>query len=414
MAAPFTISVVFHLVWVRPVVAQEVIVDDQQGSPWFTTTGDDWATWENAGNGYSTADTTYQYTSNTVGGSDRRGTATWSPELTTAGLYRVEVWFRRTENRTTDADHCITDGTGGQTCTSIDQTGNGSSGWVEVGEAWCDGGFGGCTLTLDGDDDDQSDEANAARFLLLEADDGTGGGDTGGEVDPCQEFAGEGSHSMALVPSRGDASGWSDFEAVVLEDGVEAWSENVDDGEWLIATDWNICDPVGDETFDAIEVSVLARTQYQDGQYALELALDGGGVATTVFTGTTLQWHTVDVVSDRDDWTWARIGALHGTVSLWEHPGGERDSDAWVDAMVMTVHYTTLPPDDSGGAGGGQTGDTGAAADTGDSVDRGPNEGNDPPTSTTEDSGGCGAGLDSHAALVMFFALFGLRRRTPA
>ncbi|MDP7115341.1 MAG: hypothetical protein QGH45_25415, partial [Myxococcota bacterium] len=85
-----------------PALRTEVLVDDEDGEPGFSTTGDDWTTWGTNGYGFDGSDTSYHYLSHTLGGDDRRGTATWSPTLPEAGTYRIETWFRRTENRTDD------------------------------------------------------------------------------------------------------------------------------------------------------------------------------------------------------------------------------------------------------------------------------------------------------------------------
>ncbi len=339
--------------------AEEHVIDDQLGSPWFETTGDDWATWSTNGHGYDSSDTSYHYTSSTVGGDDRRGTATWQAELIQAGTWRIEIWFRRTENRTSDADHVVTDGLGAQTWHVVDQTGDGPSGWVSLGEYWCDSGFGGCTLTLDGTDDDGSDEANAARFTLVS------------ESDPCDEDPGPGSHATDFYPSSASGSDWESASNATGEaDGNEAHSPNVDDGEVLRATSFDVCDPSGDETIDSVTLGVKARTQYDSGTYALQLLLDANGSASSVFTGTSATWHEVDVTGDQA-WTWSSLSAVTAQVSLYDHPGGGRDSDAWVDGFRLRVGYTTAADGDD-------------PVDTGDPPDDPPDDTGEAP----EDSGG--------------------------
>jgi hypothetical protein len=214
----------------RLALAEEHIVDDQHGAPGFTTTGDDWTTWGTNGYGYDGSDSSYHYLSHTVGGDDRRGTATWQAELGQAGTWRIETWFRRTENRTTDADHLVTDGLGSQTWIVIDQTGDGASGWVSLGEYWCDAGFGGCAVTLDGTDDDGSDEANAVRFTLVSADDGPP------ETDPCEGEAQPGPHRLDFFAGTASGTDWESASLATGEaDGQEAHSPNVDSGELLRA-----------------------------------------------------------------------------------------------------------------------------------------------------------------------------------
>ena len=76
-----------------------------------------------------------------------------------------------------------------------DQEGEGASGWVSLGEYWCEDGFGGCVVTLDGTDDDESDEANAMRFTLVSTD------DTPTETDPCDETSQPGTHTVDFFAS---------------------------------------------------------------------------------------------------------------------------------------------------------------------------------------------------------------------
>ena len=321
----------------------EVVVDDQLGEPAFTLTGDDWTTWGTNGYGYDAGDTSYHYLSHTLGGDDRRGTATWSPTLPETGTYRIETWFRRTENRTDDADHFIYDAYGGETHIVVDQTGDGASGWLDLGEYWCEAGFGGCVVVLDGTDDDHSDEANAMRFVLVDS-----------EPPPpppeCeQEFAAGQQHELVWPALSASGSGWEDEHLATGDaDGAEAHSPNVDEGESLAAGGWDVCDPSGGETFDWVRLEALSRMQYESGEYALILALDGGGAAQTTYSHVAQEWDMVDVTGDREEWTWTTVETLKAYVTLHDHPGGARDSDAWVDAFRLRVGFTTqeAPGDD--------------------------------------------------------------------
>jgi len=324
-----------------------IIVDDQHGEPTFTTTGDDWTTWGTLGHGYAGEDTEYHYLSSTVGGSDRRGTATWTPEMPVEGTYLVEAWYRLTGNRTRDANHYVYDGYGGQTHIALDQYGDGPSGWVSLGEHWCTAGIAGCYVVLDGTDDDESDEANAMQFTLIDT-------EPPPPPEDCDEFQGLGQHSMEFWATTANASGWSDATlAAGPNDGAEAYSENVDEGEFLSAGDWDVCDPLGEETLDAVEIEVLSRTQYDSGTYALILALDGGGDAFTTCSHTSSAWDTADITADRAEWTWIDVENVIASVTLHDHPGGARDSDAWVDAFRIRATYTTTeaPADDDDDTG---------------------------------------------------------------
>jgi len=318
--------------------AETVVIDDEDGAPGFTTTGDDWTTWATNGYGFDGGDSSYHYTSHTVGGSDRRGTATWTPTISTAGLYRVETHFRRTENRTHDADHYLYGADGSVEHISVDQRGDGASGWLELGEMQCDSGFGSCWVTLDANDDDESDEANAVRFVLVEP------GDVEVPELDCSDEVG--SHSIDLWASVADADGWSSSSSATGEaDGSEAHSENVDAGEYLRAWGFGGC---SEGTITGVELGVLSHTQYDSGTYELDLSLSAGGSASTTFGSTNSSWTTVDLSGDRA-WTWGDVSATEATVTLHDHPGGQRDSDAWVDAFRLRVTYviedTTVPED---------------------------------------------------------------------
>lgn len=315
-------------VFLNGALAETVVVDDQDGSPGFTTTGDDWTTWSTNGYGFDGGDTSYHYTSHTVGGSDRKGTATWTPSIATAGTYRIDTWFRRTENRTYDADHVLYSADGSTQTVVVDQRGDGASDWLELGEIQCDAGFGSCFVTLDATDDNESDEANAVRFVLVEP------GDV--EVPEVDCSTDPGVHSLDLWASVADADGWSGASSATGEaDGSEAHSENVDAGEYLRASGFGGC---SEGTVTGVELGVRSRTQYDSGTYELDLSLDGGGAASTTFGSTTLGWTSLDLSGDRA-WTWGDVSAVEATVRLYDHPGGARDSDAWVDAFRLRVVY---------------------------------------------------------------------------
>jgi hypothetical protein len=409
------LATLLALLMSTPALAEEHIVDDQDGAPGFTTTGDDWATWGTNGYGYDGGDSSYHYLSHTVGGDDRRGTATWEAELRQAGTWRIETWFRRTENRTSDADHAVTDGLGSQTWLVVDQTGDGASGWVSLGEYWCDAGWAGCSVTLDGTDDDGSDEANALRFTLVSADDDPP------DTDPCDDEPEPGSHTVDFYAGSASGTDWESASAAAGEpDGAEAHSPNVDSGEILRASAFGVCDPAGDETIDSVVLGVRARTQYDSGTYALELLLDASGAAGTVFTGTSTAWHELDISGDQA-WTWAALEGLTARVSLYDHPGGARDSDAWVDSFRLRVSYTTAPddddppPDDTGD--GPEPEDTGEAPD-GDSGEPGGDTGRPERPERYDDEAvssgcaGCAAGGLAPTALAwLLVPVLGLRRR---
>ncbi len=343
-----------------PAAAQTVIIDNSDGAPEFVTTGNDWTSWGMLGNGYDGGDGDYLYLSHTLGGSDRRGMAIWTPTLPVAGRYEIATWYRRTSNRTSDADFVVRDGIGGERRRTLNQRGEGASGWVSLGRHWCDGGPGGCRVTLDGTDDDQSDEANAVRFRLLRADD-TPGGD-GGDDPPeppappaaCSSFPGLGDHQQQGFATVVDARDFDDRgRATGAPDRRGSHSPNLDAGEFFRASGWTVCDPAGDETITSVRLAVRARTQYQSGRYDIDVRLHAGGDAARIWKSTDYRWHTADVTGDRAGWTWADVAAMSAELRLERHPNGRRDSDVWVDAFRVRVRYTTTAAPGSGARDGG-------------------------------------------------------------
>lgn len=334
------------------------IIDDQDGAPQFVLTGDDWGSWGSNGCGFSIADSSFKYLTKTTGGPDKKGTATWSPDLPAAGTYEITTWWRKTGNRTTDADHFIYDGVGGVTHVIIDQKADSpaegeeapgwdcKSGWVSLGTYTCAAGVGGCKVVLDGTDDDQSDEANAVRFRLVDCN-----GSVTPPAAPTCEFPGEGPHTVKAFAEQVTGTGWE--QAALAEgepDGAEAHSPNVDAGEHLAATFGALCDPDGEETITAVRIGVKLRTQYDSGKYDVLLSFHGGGAAQLITHHTAAAWDVLDVTPDQPDWTWGLIGAIEARLELDSHPGGAIDSDAWVDAFSLEVDYVTEPADCTGDA----------------------------------------------------------------
>ncbi len=422
-----TASLIFAGLLALPATAaaQTVLVDDEDGAPTFTTTGNDWTTWATNGEGWSGSDSSYHYLSHTVGGSDRRGTATWSPDLPAAGSWRVETWFRRTENRTHDADHFVYDAAGGVTHIVLDQRGAGGSGWIDLGTYPCDAGPGGCWVVLDGTDDDHSDEADAMRFVLV-AEEPPGDDDDDEppveDPDPCAEFPGLGRHVQEAAAEVVTAEGWDGaLAAAGPPDGDEATTPNADAGEYLEGAGFAVCDPPGEETIESVEVSLLGRTQYEDGPYVVRMQLSAGGQASVPWNGTATAWHGLDATSDRAAWSWADVAEVTARTELLDHPGGNRDSDVWVDALRLTVTYTTTeapeqPGDDDDSADDEEpepTDDDDAEPEEPTPEDPGPadiDEGVAP--AAQDDACGCAQTLDGGVGLALLVApVLGLRRR---
>ena len=415
--------------------AQTIIIDNTDGPPGFTLTGNDWTTWGTLGFGYDGADGDYHYLSHTVGGPDRVGTAAWTPDIPTEGQWQISTWFRMTENRTDDADHFIYDGAGAQTHVSLNQQGEGASGWVDLGTYYCTAGVGGCSVVLDGTDDNQSDEANAVRFEFVSGG-GSPGDDDDDAPDPCGGGAPEpGSWTQESYAGTAFGSDWSSvLSATGSPDGAEATTPNADAGEFLSAGGFSLCDPDGDEVIDAVELEVLARTQYASGQYQLNLLLHGGGAASTVFTGTTAAWQTVDVTADLGTWSWTDANDLLATVELDSQPGGYRDSDAWIDAVRVRVTYSVPEPPPPDGDDDDASGDDDDDDDDDDDLTEDPAGDDDSAGDQEEDPGpgvlppldpvdgstaeepacGCEQSLDGSAlALIGLLLLPLVRRRTP-
>ncbi|MFH1811914.1 MAG: hypothetical protein ABIJ09_24460 [Pseudomonadota bacterium] len=173
-------------------------------------------------------------------------------------------------------------------------------------------------------------------------------------VDGCNGL-GAGSHTAERFAGQASATGdWSSASsAASAPDGAEAQSPNLDSGEVLRVSGWGFCDPAGDEHIDRVQVSVLGRTQYQSGPYDILVALEAVGLQTS-WHHTTSGWDNLDVSAARGSWSWADVNALVAEVSLHSHPGGNRDSDVWIDAFRVQVNFTTLTVDAGGTADAAQ------------------------------------------------------------
>ena len=105
---------------------------------------------------------TYRYLSRYVGDGSRRGRAIWQPAIAEEGFYAVEVSYRATENRTTDAKYVLIDDMGGRREHHENQAHAGDCTRVDLGEIFCRVG-GECRVMLDGDDG-QSASADETIF----------------------------------------------------------------------------------------------------------------------------------------------------------------------------------------------------------------------------------------------------------
>lgn len=136
-----------------------------------------------------------------------------------------------------------------------------------------------------------------------------------------------------------EASGdWEGADAASgAPDDVAAQSPNLDAGEVLSASGWEFCHETGDEEIIKVELAVYGRTQYDSGPFDILVNLSAGGSDSTNWHHTDWRWSSVDITSQQANWTWDDIESLAGEVRLHSHPGGNRDSDVWIDAFRLTV-----------------------------------------------------------------------------
>ena len=133
------------------------------GQAGYSETGNAWRTYPAFGhNG------TYRYLSHYDYRRIRKGTVTWATVIPASGIYRVSVSYRRTENRSPDADYYVTNSEGSENHYSFNQQGpNETYMWKLSGLFQYKKGQK-VRVFLDGTDDTYSDCADAASWELLE------------------------------------------------------------------------------------------------------------------------------------------------------------------------------------------------------------------------------------------------------
>jgi hypothetical protein len=312
----------------------EKIIDD--GDAGYAETGNAWASWNHSGS----IGGSYRYLSHHGKGLPRVGTATWQVNIPHTGQYEVSVHFRATENRTTDADYFVYDVNNKRHHFVLDQK-NSPSGWHRLGVfSWNKGQV--ARVILDGTDDNQSDEADAVRWRLVSQ-----------EPPPpppppptqgCESDT-PGQYTMIRyaesVQSQGD---WSNpSHAANAPDQKEAHSPNVDPPDQLLASQFSFCTPQGKFEITKVKVGVLGRMQYDRDQYKLIMFWESAGKRFT-FSQTRALWVWGDITSARNQWSIADLQNLTIRLGLDQHPGGKRDSDAWIDAFAIEVNYVIHPP----------------------------------------------------------------------
>ncbi len=145
----------FDLTAVYQTISEEVIVDNQDGSPSFTTTG----TWVESGSPDEWDGSAYYTTTS-------GGTATFTPNIPTTGTYDVYAWWNSYADRDEAADYTIVHA-GGTSTVTRDQGVNGGT-WVLLGQySFNSGTSGSVTVTRTGTNLGDSTLADAVRFVRV-------------------------------------------------------------------------------------------------------------------------------------------------------------------------------------------------------------------------------------------------------
>lgn len=128
----------------------------------YSETGNSWRTYTSP----QSHNGSYRYLSHWDRGVARVGTATWTVAVPYNGKYRVSISYRRTENRSPDANYFVTNGSGGMDEYIVNQMGDNAYIWRTLGDYEYSAGQA-VKVFLDGTDDNYSDCADAARWELL-------------------------------------------------------------------------------------------------------------------------------------------------------------------------------------------------------------------------------------------------------
>ena len=154
-----------------------------------------------------------------------------------------------------------------------------------------------------------------------------------------------GNHSVTKYAATAPlVNGW-DYESKAqgAPDGAFAHTKNLDAGEVLTGANYWFCNPAGNELITKVTVGVRSKTQYDTGKYKVNVKVKAGG-KEMVYSHTGLKWDALDVTSLHPLWTWEFARDLEVKVLLHNHPGGNNDSDVWVDAFRVKVDFTTCTP----------------------------------------------------------------------
>ena len=158
------LSAVFFIASLSFAADWSITVDD--GGPGYTETGN-WKSWVFP----PAVGGSYRYLTREIAGvANRKGKAYWATVVPETGIYKVEVSYRLTENRTYDADFFVHDGEGNSHHFVVNQRSHDTKGyltWKTLGNfQWKANQK--ALVELDGTDDTLSDEADAVRWTLVE------------------------------------------------------------------------------------------------------------------------------------------------------------------------------------------------------------------------------------------------------
>ncbi len=141
----------------RDMNTNEVIIDDSDGAPTYTTTGA-WST--SSSTGYNGTNYQYAFSSPT-----ETASATYTPNIPKEGWYWISAYYRNGGNRSVDAQYKVNHA-GGETIVSINQEVHGLT-WVYLGQFYFDQGTAGNVTLINATTDPTASQAiiaDAIRF----------------------------------------------------------------------------------------------------------------------------------------------------------------------------------------------------------------------------------------------------------
>jgi hypothetical protein len=134
------------------------------GYPGYSETGNSWRTYPSP----QSHNGSYRYLSHWDRGVKRVGKAKWAVTVPVTGIYEVTITYRKTENRTPDANYFVVrDREGNLEQHIINQSSHSTSYEIRTLGQYEYGRGQEVYVLLDGTDDNYSDCADAARFKLI-------------------------------------------------------------------------------------------------------------------------------------------------------------------------------------------------------------------------------------------------------